>query len=223
MQASVLIDPLLPSLKLSDSVDKALEWMSEYSLQQLAVAENNQYKGLVSEDVLQPFEMSDLTIADVPLEYSDLFVSAEQHIFEIIRLLNQHDLSMIAVVDTDNVFAGSATALHVYKQFGVQFGSAEHGATIELKIAQRDYSLAEISRLVETNGVKIISSYYFSPQEGNPLTDSILTLKLNQADIASSLATLERYGYTITGVYGSDPIESIDQQRLDSLLRYLAT
>jgi acetoin utilization protein AcuB len=99
----------------------------------------------------------------------------------------------------------------------------ERGAIVEIKIAQRDYSLAEVSRLIESNGVKIISSYYHTPQVGDVITDSYLTLKLNQSDIAASLATLERFGYNITGVYAHDPIENIDQERLDSLLRYLAT
>ncbi len=223
MQASLLIDPMLPSLKPSDSVDKALEWMGEYALQQLAVAENNQYKGMVTEDSLHAFDVYNMTIADVALEYQDLFISENQHIFEAIRLLNFYDLSVIAVLDQTHSFAGLATAQNVYRIFGEQFGVSERGAVIEIKVAQRDYSLAEISRLVESNGVKVISSYYHSPQAGDPLIDSYLTLKLNQSDIATTLATLERFGYNITGVYAHDPIENIDQERLDSLLRYLAT
>lgn len=223
MQASLLIDPMLPSLKPTDSVDKALEWMSEYSLQHLAVADNNLYMGMVTEDSLHAYDVSDLTIADVPLEYSDLFLSEGQHIFESIRLLNHYELSVIAILDHARFFAGVTTAHQIYQLFGEQFGALERGAIVEIKVAQRDYSLAEISRLIESNGVKVISSYYHSPQEGDVVTDSFLTLKLNQTDIAASLATLERFGYIITGVYAHDPIENIDQERLDSLLRYLAT
>ena len=36
-------------------------------------------------------------------------------------------------------------------------------------------------------------------------------------------ATLERFGYEIEEAHANDPIESLDQERLDMLLRYLAT
>jgi acetoin utilization protein AcuB len=118
MQASLLIDPLLPSLKPTDSVDKALEWMSEYSLQHLAVADNDQYMGMVTEDGLHAYDISDLTIADVPLEYQDLFISEGQHIFEAIRLLNHYELSVIAILDHARIFTGVTTAQHIYHLFG---------------------------------------------------------------------------------------------------------
>jgi len=37
------------------------------------------------------------------------------------------------------------------------------------------------------------------------------------------VATLERFGYDVEEAHANDPIESVDQERLDMLLRYLAT
>jgi hypothetical protein len=89
-------------------------------------------------------------------------------------------------------------------------------------MAERDYSLAEISRHTEANGVKIRSSYYTVPPAGSNEEPS-LTLKLNRTDIMSLVATFERFGYNIQSVHASDPILSSDQERLDMLMRYLAT
>jgi hypothetical protein len=52
---------------------------------------------------------------------------------------------------------------------------------------------------------------------------SRLTLKLNRRDITPVISTFERFGYRIEAAFANAPVESIDQERLDSLLRFLNT
>ena len=52
---------------------------------------------------------------------------------------------------------------------------------------------------------------------------SRLTLKLNRRDITPLVSTLERFGYTIESAFANVPIESVDQERYDALMRYLNT
>ena len=52
---------------------------------------------------------------------------------------------------------------------------------------------------------------------------SRLTLKLNRRDITPVVSTLERFGYQFEAAFANAPIESIDQERLDLLMRYLNT
>jgi hypothetical protein len=87
-------------------------------------------------------------------------------------------------------------------------------------MSNRDYSMTEISRLVESNNVKIISSYFSGAAYG-ALDEATLTLKLNRTEISPVVATLERFGYSVEGVFASTALESPDRHRLDLLLRYL--
>lgn len=223
MLATTLINPMIPTLKLTDSVGTALDWMDEFRTKQLVVTESGLYKGIVSEDIL--FDISDASelLNRVIIQHQDIFASENQHPYELLRLINQFGLLIIPVVQDDKTFIGSILINDLVENFVNELGVQEKGAVIVLKIAERNYSLADISRHIESNGTRILSSYYSSSESAHPLNESRLTLKLNRTHITPIIATLERFGYDIEEAHANDPIASVDQERLDMLLRYLAT
>lgn len=223
MLAATLINPMIPVLKLTDSVSTALDWMDEFRTKQLVVSDAGLYKGIVSEDIL--FDISDANelLERVIIQHQDIYASEDQHPYELLRLVNQFGLLIIPVVHEDRTIAGSILVSDLVENFVNELGVQEKGAVIVLKVSERDYSLSEVSRLIESNGTKILSSYYSSSEAAHPLSESKLTLKLNRTHITPIIATLERFGYDIEEAHANDPIESVDQERLDMLLRYLAT
>jgi acetoin utilization protein AcuB len=223
MLAATLINPMIPVLKLTDQVSTALDWMDEFRTSQLIVTDAGIYKGIVSQDIL--FDIADTSdsLARVIIQHEDIFASEDQHPYELLRLVNQFGLLIIPVVHDGKIFSGSILVNDLVEQFVNELGVQEKGAVLVLKVAERDYSLAEISRLIESNGTKVLSSYYSSSEAAHPLQESRLTLKLNRTHITPIIATLERFGYDIVEAHANDPIESVDQERLDMLLRYLAT
>jgi CBS domain-containing protein len=223
MLAATLINPMVPTLKLTDPVSTALDWMSDYGTQQLVVVEDDLYKGIVSEPILLEVLDDNIPLSEVLRQHEEIFANEDQHVYELLRLLNQYRLQVIGVVNEDGTFAGSILAKELLERFADVLGVQEKGAILVLKVAERDYSLAEVSRLIESNGTKVISSYYSSNATYENPDDARLTLKLNRTDINPIVATLERFGYTIEEAHANDPIESIDQERLDMLMRYLAT
>ncbi len=223
MLAATLINPMVPTLKLTDPVSTALDWMSDYGTQQLVVVEDDLYKGIVSEPILLEVLDDNIPLSEVLRQHEEIFANEDQHVYELLRLLNQYRLQVIGVVNEDGTFAGSILAKELLERFADVLGVQEKGAILVLKVAERDYSLAEVSRLIESNGTKVISSYYSSNATYENPDDGRLTLKLNRTDINPIVATLERFGYTIEEAHANDPIESIDQERLDMLMRYLAT
>lgn len=223
MLAATLINPMIPALKLTDPVSMALDWMDEFSVKQLVVADSGVYQGIVSEDILYDVVDSSDTLSKIIIQHKDIFASEDQHPYELLRLVNQFGLLIIPVLHEDRTFAGSILVNDLVEHFVNELGVQEKGAVIVLKIAERSYSLSEISRLIESNGTKILSSYYSSGETYNPANEARLTLKLNRTHITPVIATLERFGYEIEEAHANDPIESVDQERLDMLLRYLAT
>jgi len=223
MLAATLINPMIPVLKLTDSVSTALDWMDEFRTKQLVVSDSGIYKGIVSEDILFDVVDSSELLSRIIIQHQDIFASEDQHPYELLRLVNQFGLLIIPVVHEDKTVVGSILVSDLIENFVNELGVQEKGAVIVLKVAERDYSLSEVSRLIESNGTKILSSYYSSSESSHPLNDSKLTLKLNRTHITPIVATLERFGYDVEEAHANDPIESVDQERLDMLLRYLAT
>ena len=223
MLAATLINPMIPILKLTDTVGTALDWMDEFRIGQLVVADAGIYKGIVSEDIL--FDIADSTqpMSRIIIQHEDVFATEDHHPYELLRLVNEFALDVIPVVHEGKAVTGSILVRDLVERFVSELGVQEKGAVLVLKIAERDYSLSEISRLIESNGTKVLSSYYSSSESLRPADQSLLTLKLNRTNITPVIATLERFGYDIEEAHANDPIESVDQERLDMLLRYLAT
>ncbi|GAB3885438.1 CBS domain-containing protein [Spirosoma agri] len=222
MLAAELIDPMLPALKPTDSVGQALDWMQEHRIGQLALIDQGDYRGVVSEELLMDVPDSDQPLSNVMRLFEKIYVHEDQHLFEIMGLIIQNRMDVVAVLNEGREFTGTISANELLKQFAQELGVQEAGAILILSLNERDYSMAEISRLVESNNVKIISSYFSSAAYGMP-DRSRLTLKLNRRDITPVISTLERFGYQIESAFANAPVESIDQERLDSLLRYLNT
>ncbi|PWJ53222.1 CBS domain-containing protein [Dyadobacter jejuensis] len=221
MIAHTLINPIIPTLKSSDSINMALEWMEDFGTTQLVVVDDHVYQGIVSEPILQDAPNGSLPISSMVLQHHDVFAAEDQHVYELINVLHEFGLSVIPVLAYDRSFMGCISRDDLIERFVGLLGVKEKGAIIVLKISELDYSLAEISRLIESNGTKILSSIY---NTGDPLNPSPqLTLKLNKREINPLIATLERFGYEIIEAHANDPIKNMDQERLDMLMRYLAT
>lgn len=223
MLAASLINPMLPTLKLTDSVSTALDWMNDYHTQQLVVTDDDLYQGIVSETILLDVTDDSLPLGEIIRQHQDVYATEKQHVYELLRLVNQYGLEVVPVVDEEGLFSGTILVGELLERFADVLGVQERGAVLVLKLAERDYSLSEVSRLIETNGTRVISSYYASAGTYENPDDARLTLKLNRTNINPIIATLERFGYDIEEAHANDPVESIDQERLDMLMRYLAT
>ncbi|AFK02666.1 CBS domain containing protein [Emticicia oligotrophica DSM 17448] len=218
MTITEIINHDLPVLKPSDSVGDALNWMEENRIGQLIVVDAGKYAGIVSEDILMDYD-EDMPLADVMLQFSEITINDSQHIYESLGLLSKYHLQVLAVLDEEQNFIGLVAATDVYNKFAELLGSQEPGAVLVVSIKNRDYSLAEISRLIESDNAKVLSSYF----SGNTFNDSAtLTLKINRESINSIIATLERFGYTVEASYAHEPIDSIEQERYDLLMKYLS-
>lgn len=222
MLAAELIDPMIPALKPSDTVGDALEWMQEHRIGQMVLTDQTEYKGLLSEDLLMDVADEDRPLSDVMRLFEQTYAFENQHSLELLNMALEHRLDVLAVLNDNREFVGTVSINELLKNFAQELGITEPGAILILSIDERDYSLTEISRLVESNNTKIIGSYFSSAAYGMP-DRSRLTLKLNRRDIGPVVSTLERFGYSIESAFANAPIESIDQERLDSLLRYLNT
>ena len=84
---------------------------------------------------------------------------------------------------------------------------------------KRDYSLAEIARLVESENASILSSFISSRPDSSKLE---VTLKLNRREIKHIVATFERFEYVVKASFQeSDYMDSL-MERYDSLMNYLS-
>lgn len=219
MIAEELINQMVPPLKLTDSGEKAVRWMEEFRLNQLPVVKNRKYLGLVTEEDVLEARKADLVLEQIPFDYEHVHVQQNQHFYNVMEMAIKNKVQVVPVLDDLHEYLGVITVNDTIAAFGQMSALQGQGGILVLCMAERDYSLSEISRLVESNNAKILSAYV-SP-DAEDIFQMKLTLKINTTDLTRIVATLERFGYKITAQFQDGADVRDDQDRLDLLLRYL--
>jgi len=219
MIAIELINQMIPPLKTSDEASKAIKWMEELRTNQLPVLENGYYMGIISENLI--LEENDLNkkINEYNLEGEKCSVYFHQHIYEVIKVASDYKAQIVAVLDEDNKYLGVINIEDTIAAFAQTTAVQTAGGIIVLSMNLIDYSLTEVSRLIEAENAKILSTWIT-----NDLLDPNkikLTIKTNITDLSHVIATLERFEYRIIARFHETKHTATDQERLDILLKYL--
>ncbi|MDF1867471.1 MAG: CBS domain-containing protein, partial [Saprospiraceae bacterium] len=96
---------------------------------------------------------------------------------------------------------------------------SDTGSIVVLEIGRRDYSMTEISRIVESEGAVILSSFITSEQDANLIE---VTIKINRQNIQNIISTFERFNYSIKASFNEQEYLESLQERYDSLMSYLS-
>ena len=219
MIVSQLISDLIPSVSPMDTVLSAQDWMDEFRVSQLPVVDGKEYKGLIKDTQLLVFGNDDAEVGGFELALKNDFATEHQHFFDVLHIFHEYDVELIPVLNAEKEYLGVISIKDSAKLLSRAFSAEMLGGILILSIDYRDYSMAELGRLIETNDAKIISSFL----EVNPETPTKLelTLKLNTPDLTRIVATLERFGYKVISKFQKIESESFDSDRLNSLLKYL--
>lgn len=210
---------MIPPLKGTDDAHKAIVWMEEFRCTYLPVVDNSRLLGFISEEIILETNDIEKHVGDFNLVGLSCYVHLDTHFYDILKVATDNKLQMVAVINYDQQYCGVITVQDTLTSFAQTAAVQMPGAILVLSMKYMDYSLSEISRLVEENHAKVLSSII----KEDPLDPGKirLTLKINQADMSRIVATLERFSYKVIGRYQeTKPVEN-ERERIDMLLRYL--
>ncbi len=219
MIAEGLINPMIPALKFSDTAEKAIIWMEELKTNQLPVIDNRHFKGLISEEIILESNNLNQRISDFRLIAENCYVNEDQHLFDIIRLSQEFEAELVAIINREGEFMGVSSYEDTLKAFASSLAVQSQGGILVLSLKFIDYSMAEISRLIESDDAKILGSY-LSYHTADP-NKVFLTLKLNKDDLSTTIATLERFSYQVVAKFHESENMENEKERLDNLLKFL--
>ena len=219
MIAEELINHMIPPLKLGDTASKAIVWMEELRVRQLPVVDKGNFLGLISEEIILEKNEPNSPISAYELLGKDCMVTRYQHFYDVLKIASDNEVQVIAVIEEDNSFYGVITVEDIIASLSQTAAVQTPGGILVLSIGSSDYSMAEIGRLVEENGSKILSS---SIRE-DPIdpTKLKLTIKINNTDLKHIIATLERFGYKIIAKFEEQVGKDDSIENLDVLMKYL--
>jgi acetoin utilization protein AcuB len=218
MLSAELINDLIPPLKTSDSGDRALLLMNDFKVSHLPIVNGTHFLGLISEDEIIEMENPEDEIGTLPLSLSHSFIHGWQHIYDAMKLMSTHKITVVPVLDDKENYIGLISINSMLNYFSEITSLSSPGSIIVLEIGQRNYSLSEIARIVESNDAHILSSYINSTSDSTKIE---VTLKIDKEDISAIIQTFQRFNYVAHSFYQQKTGNDDTMDRFDSFMKYL--
>ena len=218
MLAIELVADAVPPVHTSDTIQKVMDRMMEFRVRHLPVVNEEQFLGLVAENDLIEESNYQTPIGALSLSLVNPYVLEEQHIYDVIRLFYEQQLTVVPVLDTKNNYLGLISINTMNEYFAKLTSVAQPGGIIVLEISNKNNSLAHISQIVESDNAQVLSSYVNAYPDSTRME---VTLKVNKQDISNIVATFMRYGYDIKATFNHNGETDNSKDRYDSLMNYL--
>ena len=219
MIAKELISTTFPTLNCSDNGQKALNIMESFRVSHIPLVKDKEYLGLISDKNIHDLDLYKCCFSEGRLTLINPYIKEDQHIYEVIQAMLQLKLTVLPVLGLNLEYSGSILLNDLARDFLGLVAVLDPGAIIILELFQHDYSLSQISQIIESNGAKILS-LYTKNLENRALME--VTIKVNMVDISSIIQTFVRYDYTIKAVYMDDSLlTDLYNERFEQFMRYL--
>lgn len=215
MHAGSIINQELISLDPGDTLEKALRAMDELKVEHLPVAADGRFLGLVAEQHLLDKEGEAVFLTNVQL--MPLMVAPGQHFLEVVDVLCEADVSVVPVVD-EGMLVGSIDRAHLWRAFHHSLTPYSEGSILTLEMPWKDYSLAQVSHRVESEGVKILQVLV---SDGSQPENAELALRLSSRDIEGLIDSLRRHGYEVRAFYRAEEYAEEMKERMAAFMRYM--
>lgn len=217
MHAGSITNPELISLDPGDTLDKALRAMDELKVEHLPVCAEGRYLGLVAEQHLLDQEGEVPFLTNVQL--MPVMVAPGQHFLEVVDVLCEADVSVVPVVE-EGRFIGSIDRAHLWRAFHHSLTPYSEGSILTLEVPWNDYSLAQVSHRVESEGVKILQVLV---SDGAQPDHAEVALRLSTRDIEPLIDSLRRHGYAVSAFYRAEEYAEDMKKRMAAFIRYMNT
>ncbi len=191
--------------------------MEDQLLRQLPVVATGVYEGLLSEDDLFDSNPHDQLSALQHL-YQPFSAVAEDHFLTAVSMLSSRRLQMVPVVSANKEYIGSIGKDQLLQQLTQLCGAMSGGALLVLEMEPHQYSISELSKLVETNDAHITQlNSAMNDQSGHLL----VTIRINKREVSDIVATLQRYEYHVVFYSGEEHYENEMRRNYDHLMNFL--
>lgn len=219
MIARELISTSITPLRTSDTGAFAISQMEEFRVSHLPIVNEVDFLGMISDTDILALNDPDEPVGNSRLSLTGAYVTEGQHIFDVMRVCDSLNLSVLPVLNDKNQYLGLITLPNLLTQLTAIMGIGNPGGIIVLEINDKDYTLTEIAHIVESNDAKILNLFVSSYPDSTKMD---VTLKINRIDLSPVLQTFFRFNYTVKASWShEDAYDEGLRDRFDALMNYL--
>ncbi len=206
----------LPVFQIGGTLDAVITFFEETTFSHVAVIEGGAFLGLLSENDLGCFE-PETSIEEFRHQLETFSVTNETLWLDVLEEFARNEANILPVLDDANRVLGYYDLTDIVALFIATPFFTEPGGILIISKGIKDYSMSEISQIVESNNSRLLGAFITDNQ--NDLIQ--VTLKVNGTNLNEVIQTFRRYGYTILSGTNDDQFMEDLKERSDYLDKYL--
>lgn len=207
----------IKALTLVNTVKSAQNLCEELPITHLPVVENNKLIGCFAEDDIQTIEHKNEKLKEYGHLLQHFYTDEKASLLELISLFAEHDSNLIPVLDKNQNYIGYYELSDLLDVFADSPFLRRDNQTLIIEKNKIDFSMSEVSQIVESNDAKLLGSYV-----SHETTDSVrITLKIASEKMNEIIQTFRRYDYSVITQHDDDTYLEELKDRADYFKRYI--
>ncbi len=191
-------------------------FLSDLSFSHFPVVEEQIYIGSVATEDIETF-ISDKKIIDYRYSFEKFFVRTNMVWLDVLEVFAQNHTNLVPVLDEENKYVGYYEIGDIMGFFNETPFLKEPGGIIVIKKAVVDYSLSQITQIVESNNGKLLGLFISEADSVNIQ----VTLKISLGPMNEIIQAFRRYNFEIISDHLEDNYINTLKERSDYLDKYL--
>ncbi|MNF40794.1 inosine 5'-monophosphate dehydrogenase [compost metagenome] len=199
-----------------ETIAAAQDFFIDLNFSHFPVVEEGIYIGSISADDLETFD-TDKKVGDYKYTLEHFFARTSLIWLDVLEVFAKNQTNIVPVLDENNKYVGYYEIADIMKFFHETPFLKEPGGIIIVKKAILDYSMSQITQIIESNNGKVLGLFVSDSD-----TESIeITIKVSLGAMNEIIQTFRRYNYEIVSEHHEDNYINNLKERSDYLDKYL--
>jgi predicted transcriptional regulator len=200
----------------TDTVSEIQDFFVDVNYSHFPILENDVYIGSISSVDIETFE-GDRPITDYRYAVEGFFVRTTMSWLDVLEVFARNNATIVPILDDNNKYIGYYEITDIIKFLNETPFLKESGAIIIVEKPTADYSMSQISQIVESNNGKLLGVFV---SEANAEKVQV-TIKTTVGGINEIIQSFRRYNYEIISEHQEDDYLNTLKERSEYLDKYL--
>jgi Mg/Co/Ni transporter MgtE len=205
------------AIQVEETIADAQDFFEEINFSHFPVLDDAIYIGSIAKDDLETFD-SDKKISDYKYALEGFFARKNMIWLDVLEVFARNHTNIVPVLDDENKYLGFYEMEEIIKIFNETPFMKEKGGIIIVKKGILDYSISQITQIVESNNGKILG-VFVSETDASTIE---ITIKISLGDINEIVQSFRRYEYEIISEHQEDDYMHVLKERSEYLEKYLS-
>jgi len=200
----------------TDLVEDIQDFFAEDSHSHFPVLDNGVYIGSISANDAETFE-SNRPIVDYRYALEGFFVRPKMNWLDVLEVFARNNSNIVPILDENNKYVGYYDITDIIKFLNETPFLKESGGIIVVEKPVADYSMSQITQIVESNNGKLLG-VFVSQADAEKVQ---ITIKTTLGSMNEIIQSFRRYNYEIISEHQEDDYLNTLKERSEYLDRYL--